>query len=52
MSHRTLSVATLSCLAAVMMGLIVLIGCGGGSSSTTTTTTSPAVTLSARTLTF
>jgi len=53
MSPKTLSVATRSRLFAVLVGLIVLAGCGGGSSgSTTTTTGSPTVTLSASTLTF
>ena len=51
MSARTLSAGNLIRLFAVLMGLAVLAGCGG-SSSTTTTTGTPAITLSATTLTF
>ncbi|MGA2986793.1 MAG: DUF3443 family protein [Terriglobia bacterium] len=46
MSRKTLSVATLSGLFAVLVGLVVLAGCGGSNSTPTTTTGSPAVTLS------
>jgi hypothetical protein len=52
MSSKTFSLATLSGLFAAMVGLIVLVGCGGGSSGGSTTTGSPAVTLSAASLTF
>ena len=50
MSHKTLSLATLSLLSAVLAGLAMLVGCGGSTSSVSTGT--PAVTLSATTLTF
>lgn len=53
MSAKLLSAGTLSRLAAVMVGLMILAGCGGGSSSSSTTSTgTPAVTLSPTTLTF
>jgi hypothetical protein len=48
MTTKTLSLITLSGLCAVLVGLMVLTGCGGGSTSaasTTTTTGTPAVSL-------
>jgi hypothetical protein len=52
MSTKSLSTAALGGLFAVLMGLIVLAGCGGGSSSTTAAAGTPAVTLSASSLTL
>jgi hypothetical protein len=54
MRSKTLSVTTLSLLFTVLVGLIVMAGCGGGSSGggTTTPTGTPAVTLSTSTLIF
>lgn len=51
MSREHRSLATVSRLALIIAGVTILAGCGGGSSSTPTST-SPAVTLSATTLTF
>lgn len=51
MISKTLSAGTLSRLFAVLVGLVILAGCGGGSSSTSTSTGSPAVTITGSTLT-
>lgn len=52
MRAKTLSVATLGRLLAVLVGFMVLAGCGGSGGGGTTTTSTPTANLSATTLTF